>query len=256
MISRQTLFERMIALWKSGDLFPHGHSVYEDTWCGSMDRFVEIAWRLQNHHRVLDVGTGSGILAVFLQRLGHECHAVDFAEPSTLLVTNEIPYAHCNAEIDHLPFGDSVFDAVTCCQCLEHFTHSHLFAVSEMYRVLCPGGLVEIDVPNAVCFRNRSRILRGKQITWDYEKHYLHSRPVFYSGHSFFPDRHNREFTLAETRSLLAAAGFQNIVAWHIRSQRYRRGLSQLRNLGSALRDAVPSLRKTIIAFGEKQESR
>jgi len=31
--------------------------------------------------------------------------------------------------------------------------------------VLRPGGIAEVDVPNAASFRNRSRMLRGKHIT-------------------------------------------------------------------------------------------
>jgi len=251
-LTRHVIRERMISLWRSEYLFRFGQREYEETFRGSMDRFIEIAERLQECRRALDVGTGLGILPVFLKALGHEVEAVDFTAPSSLLREKAIPFVRCHAEVDRLPFDDGTFDAVTCCQCLEHFTHSPLFAVREFHRVLRPGGCVEVDVPNAVCFRNRWRMLRGKHITWDFEKHYLHTEPVLYQGRSFFPDRHNREFTLEEVKTLLRAAGFRGISAWHLRSRRYRTGWDRLRNIGTALRDSVPSLRKTIIAFGQK----
>ena len=160
-----------------------------------------------------------------------------------------------NVGVDPLPFEDASFDAAVCCQCLEHFTHSHLFAIKEIHRVLKVPGILEVDVPNAVCFRNRSRMLRGKHITWDYKDHYLFAEPISYRGMSFFPDRHNREFTLEEAKFLLKEGGFQNIDAWHLKSRRYRTGLSKALNLGSMLRDVVPSLRKSIIAFGYKRLS-
>jgi len=147
---------------------------------------------------------------------------------------------------------DGFFDAVVCAQTLEHFTYSHLAPVREMRRVLREGGILEVDVPNAVCWRNRSRILRGKQITWDYRKHYLLAEPVLYKGKHFFPDRHNRDFTLEELRMLLLEAGFQVFGAHYLKSPRYRQGLDSLRSLASAVRDCVPSFRKSIIAFGRK----
>ena len=115
-----------------------------------------------------------------------------------------------------------------------------------------PGGLVEVDVPNAVSFRNRSRILRGKNITFDYEDHYLYAQPVLYRGFTFYPARHNREFTLKELVILLKAAKFDRIDAYFLKSRRHREGWERIRSLGSALRDLVPSLRKSIIAFAEK----
>ena len=90
-----------------------------------------------------------------------------------------------------------------------------------MRRVLGAGGIVEIDVPNAASFRNRSRMLRGKHITYDYREHYL-PEPVLYNGHSFFPLRHNREFTRDELALLLEEAGFGEIEASFLKSRRHR----------------------------------
>jgi hypothetical protein len=51
---------------------------------------------------------------------------------------------------------------------------------------------------------------------------------------------------------LLEEAGFRKIEVTFLKSRRYREGLERLRSLGSALRDVVPSLRKSLIAFAEK----
>ena len=142
--------------------------------------------------------------------------------------------------------------AVTCCQVLEHFTHSHLPLMREIRRVLRPGGIEEVDVPNAVSFRNRSRMLRGKHITNEYETHFLRAEPILYKGMSFYPVRHNREFTAAELRLLFEAAGFRNIRVSYLKGRRYREGARRFLSAGTMLRDAVPSLRKFLIAFAEK----
>ena len=122
-----------------------------------------------------------------------------------------IAFLQCNVEVDPIPYQDKSFDAVVCCQVLEHFSHSHLPTMKEIRRVLRTGGIVEVDVPNAASFRNRSRMLRGKHIPYDYEEHYLYATPIFYRGMSFCPRLHNREFTKTELETLLPAAGFQQI---------------------------------------------
>jgi SAM-dependent methyltransferase len=255
-LSRAQIYERALELRRSGKLFDPADAEVDDVFLGSVDRFCEIADRLRACQRVLDVGAGHGMLLALLHELGHECHAVDFGGQSerypAVYRGRAISFHPCNVEVDPLPFRDDSLDAVACCQVLEHFTHSHLHAVSEMHRVLRPDGVIEIDVPNVGSFRNRSRMLRGKNITYDYREHYLHATPVFYKGHSFYPLRHNREFTRAELRTLLEARGFREIEVRYLKSRRHREGLERLRSLGSAIRDAIPPLRKSLIAFARK----
>jgi ubiquinone/menaquinone biosynthesis C-methylase UbiE len=255
-LSKQQIQRRAMALREAGRIYDLGDPEEEKNFNGSIDRFCDIIFKLQNAKRVLDIGTGSGLLVALLNEFGHECHAVDFVEvnPVTIQAFKErdIQFKQCNAEVDNLPFSDNWFDAVTCCQVLEHFTHSHLHLLEEVYRVLKPGGLVEVDVPNAVCFRNRSRIIRGKNITWDYKDHYIYAKPIQYKGYSFFPDRHNREFTKNELNILLKEAGFKNIRSKHIKSVRVFTGWRKMLLIGAHFRDIVPSFRKSIMAFAEK----
>jgi len=254
-LSKKQIYERALVLRDQGKLFDSGNASHADTFKGSIDRFCEIAFRLRHSKKVLDVGAGSGILLALLAELGHECYGADVytpAETAQMYKTKGIHSLTCNIEADSLPFSDGFFDAVVCCQALEHFTHSHLGPMKEMGRVLCRGGIIEVDVPNVVCFHNRSRIIRGKHITWDYKQHYLYAKPVIYKGLSYYPDRHNREFTRDELKLLFDESGFKNVDVYFLKSRRHRTGFEKVRSVGSALRDLVPSLRKTLIAFAEK----
>ena len=254
-LSKKQIYSKALALREQGRLFNPKNAGHADTFKGSVDRFCEIAYRLRHSKKVLDVGAGSGILLFLLAELGHECYGADVyttAETAEVYTAKGIRSITCNIEADSLPFPDCFFDAVVCCQALEHFTHSHLGPVKEMGRVLRAGGIIEADVPNAVCFHNRSRIIRGKHITWDYKQHYLYAKPVIYKGLSFYPDRHNREFTRDELHLLFDECGFKNVDVYFLKSRRHRVGLEKVKSLGSALRDLVPSLRKTLIAFAEK----
>lgn len=257
MMSKQAVYRKALELRRQGRLYDRQNPEMEDLFRGSIDRFCEIAARLHSAKRVLDVGSGQGMLLSLLSELGHECYALDIYDAPAhypyIYQEKSIHFTQSNVEVDPLPFDSEFFDAVVCCQVLEHFTHSHLFAMKEINRVLVRQGLVEVDVPNAVCFRNRSRMIRGKHITYDYEEHYLYSNPILYKNKSFYPLRHNREFTYREVSILLAAAGFEKIQVTFLKSRRHREGLEQIRSLGSALRDLIPSLRKSIIAFAVKK---
>lgn len=254
--SKRDMLRLAVRLRDEGRLFRRGNAELEDVFKGSVDRFCDIAVALRNAHRVLDVGAGHGLLLSLLSELGHECHALDVqdqptAHPDTY-GAKRIAFRLCNVEVDAIPYPDESFDAVVCCQVLEHFSHSHLPTMKEIRRVLQPGGIVEVDVPNAASFRNRSRMLRGKHITFDYEEHYLYATPILYKGMSFFPRRHNREFTRSELVILLQAAGFLNIDVRFLKSRRYREGWALLKSVGTAIKDLVPSLRKSLIAFAVK----
>jgi ubiquinone/menaquinone biosynthesis C-methylase UbiE len=255
-LSRRELYHLGLAMRHDGRLHDFSDPALDEVFTGSIARFVEIAFRLRACPRVLDIGSGHGMLVSFLSELGHECHAVDFVDQTVRYPAaykkKQIRFQVSNAEVDPLPFPDESFDAVTCCQVLEHFTHSHLPLAVEMRRVLRPGGTIEIDVPNAASYRNRSRMLRGKHITNEYRSHFLYAEPVLYKGMSFFPVRHNREFTADELRILLTEAGFRDVEVAFLKARRHREGLKRALSIGSMLRDAVPSLRKFLIAFAKK----
>jgi SAM-dependent methyltransferase len=255
MISKRDLLTRAVRLRDEGKLFRRGNSELEDVFKGSIDRFCEIAVRLSEAKRVLDVGAGHGLLLSFLAELGHECHALDVVDqPSAHPDTygKGIAFQICNVEADAIPYPDASFDAVVCCQVLEHFSHSHLPALKEMGRVLRPGGILEIDVPNVACFRNRSRLLRGKHITYDYADHYLHAMPMLYKGMSYYPLRHNREFAKSELELLLHLGGFRRYDVSFLKSRRHREGIERVKSIGTAIKDLVPSFRKSLIAFAVK----
>ncbi len=254
--AKRVIYNKIMELGKSGKLDNLSNEEHRKTFYGSIDRFSIIAHELRDREKILDIGPGDGLLLSILHELGHVSYAADWTEihinnNPEIYLKKRIIFKKCHVEIEPLPFEDEFFDAVTCCQVLEHFTHSHLHAVKEMHRVLKPGGIVEIDVPNAVDLRNRLRIIKGKHITWDYEREYLYKEPVLYKNRSFF-DRHNREFTKNELEILLNAGGFKKLRVYFLKSSRYRSGFGKLKSIGSALRDIIPSFRKSIIGFGIK----
>lgn len=255
-LTRKQLIQRACSLQAVGKLYDLQKEEAENEFSAGIDGFSFIAHKVRHARKILDIGPGSGILISLLSELGHECYAVDIYDSSVkypeIYKNKKIPFHICNTEIDDLPFSDNFFDAVICSEVLEHFAHSHLKAVNEMSRVLTEDGTVVVEVPNAVSFHKRSRMLRGKHITWDYKKHYLYAEPLLYKGFSFYPDRHNREFTNDELKLLLQECKFRNVEVHFDKSSRYRPGLQRIKSIGSAVRDIIPSLRKTLIGIGTK----
>lgn len=254
-MKKRDLLRRAVQLRYEGRLFCRGNSELEDLFKGSIDRFCEIALRLNDAKRVLDVGAGQGLLLSFLMELGHECHALDVRNHAVEypeIYGKGIVFQVCNVEADAIPYPDESFDAVVCCQVLEHFSHSPLPSIREMKRVLRPGGVLEIDVPNVASFRNRLRLVRGKHITYDYAAHYLHATPILYKGMSYYPLRHNREFTKEDLELVLHSSGFAQYEVSFLKSRRYREGVQRIRSAGTAIKDLIPSFRKSLIAFAYK----
>ena len=254
MFSKAQIISKILNLRSAGLLYDLPAETEDNDLYSSLDRFSDIALRLRNCRRVLDVGAGTGILVGILAALGHEVFAVDFFDKSgaSVFKNAKAKFAVCNIEADPLPFSDGYFDAVCCCQALEHFTHAHLPSILEMKRVLRVGGTLEIDVPNAACLRNRLRMLRGKHITWDYKEHYLLVKPSLYKGREYYPNRHNREFVNSELRILFEVAGFVDISVEFLRDERIRFGIGKLKSVGSWIRNLIPSTRKSLIGFGVK----
>jgi SAM-dependent methyltransferase len=158
----------------------------------------------------------------------------------------------CHIEADPIPFPDEHFIGVYMGQLLEHFTYSPRKPFQEMRRVLKSGGLLVVDVPNVGEWHNFYRLMRGKNILWDYRKHYIDYEPYVYKGRPYF-DRHNREFTPDELKALAETCGLETLKVRYVRSRRIRKkGFRSLEAPFTALRDLIPLFRKAIMLTARK----
>lgn len=96
--------------------------------------------------RVLDVGCGGGLLLRHFQSLGLEATGADISAAAVESLRRHGLDAHV-ASADNLPFPDASFDLVTACDVVEHLYDQERH-VSEVRRVLKPGGVYFVQTPN------------------------------------------------------------------------------------------------------------
>ena len=115
---------------------------------------------LANGDKVLDLGCGFGRHAFEAARRGAHVVALDAGRDEVEgvaatfaamleageLRTSDLHTACVQGDALHLPFPDATFDRVICSEVLEHIP-GDLEAMSELARVLRPGGTMAITVP-------------------------------------------------------------------------------------------------------------
>jgi glycosyltransferase involved in cell wall biosynthesis/SAM-dependent methyltransferase len=112
---------------------------------------------------------------------------------------------HCdvdlfNAESDRFPYPDGHFTTVLCCELLEHLPTDPMFMMSEINRILKPGGYLLLTTPNIASLRSIAAVLQG-------------FHPQLFSTY-IRPNeegdaRHHREYTCLEIKQLLENSGFE-----------------------------------------------
>lgn len=153
-----------------------------------VERFMSNA---QNAPRLLDVGSGQGI---FLETLP-AYFKVDVADYADFLSANAKKRAVSFTALDlngAWPFEDASYDAVTAWNVLEHLENPFHFA-REAARVLRPGGLLFVSIPNILNWRNRFFFLRtGDMVRYHRKNSHLtpFTRTTLHRIFSSFTIRH------------------------------------------------------------------
>lgn len=106
---------------------------------------------------VLDAGMGPGRLLAELARLEWTVSGLDISERMVALAVARLPQARerlLKGSITELPFEDASFDAVTATGVIEYLKDPAA-GVGELLRVLRPGGLVVVSMPNLSSIKAR-----------------------------------------------------------------------------------------------------
>ena len=145
--------------------------------------FKKISKRI-SHGRVLEVGCASGYLLSRINLEPESLYGVDITPGGVKIANSWVKGGNfCLADARNIPYKSNTFDYLICTEVLEHIEGDE--AMKECYRVLKPGGMAFITVPN------------GKGV----------------AGQGYFL-AHIRAFTLESITKLLKERGFE-IVSRH-----------------------------------------
>lgn len=115
-------------------------------------KFILENLNLKGKEKILDVGCGRGFYLKILSdfKLGLDLYGVDLNSKYLQIAEKFIKDESVNltkSDICNLPFKDDYFDRIIASEILEHIPDDQR-AISELLRVLRPGGIVLITVPN------------------------------------------------------------------------------------------------------------
>src|SRR5256885_3188649 len=96
---------------------------------------------------LLDVGCGSGTLLGLLKQRGFRTMGVDFSAEAAQVAESENGVRVVVGSLARAQFPDRSFDMVTLFHVMEHVSNPRE-VLSEVSRILKPGGIVIIQVPN------------------------------------------------------------------------------------------------------------
>ncbi len=159
-----------------------------------MGAYMQITAALKFH---LGYGTVRGC---YYGKLGHIDHKSIVAESGETFTCD---VDHFDAENDIFPYADASFDTVLCCELIEHLVADPMHMMSEINRILKPGGHLVLTTPNLGSLRAISAILQGYHPS--FFPAYIRPRKEGEEAEA----RHNREYVPLEVQNLLTDSGFE-----------------------------------------------
>jgi SAM-dependent methyltransferase len=133
-------------------------------------RMVESVGHIRNA-RVLDIGCGRGLLLAAFRRRGWEPQGTELSETAARYARQVAGVPVEIGRVEEIRFPANQFDAVTMWHVLEHVPDPRV-VLAEVSRILRPGGVLLVGVPNFSGFE--ARFFRDKWFHLDVPRHVTH----------------------------------------------------------------------------------
>ena len=207
--------------------------------------------------RVMEIGAFFGTVCIALASLGYEVTAADIPEyiemPEQVsrYARHQVKTKGVRLQDFRMPFEDESFDVVIMCEVLEHLNFNPLPLLKEINRILVPGGIFYLSLPNYANIRNRLKVLRGGAPGIDVDFFYEQLRP----GGQMIVYGHWREYTGPEVRAMLEPLGFRIERQYYFGLSELQQGGGIKKKLARAVYRRFPALKEnqTTIAVREKR---
>ena len=184
---------------------------YVDTHLTRLVKTLDITPPGGPQDRILEMGAYLQITPALRSKLGYGCVRGCYYGPAGKVdrrsaVSTEGETFDCeidlfNAEKDPFPYPDGHFSSVLCCELIEHLTEDPMHLMSEINRILKPGGHLVLTTPNIGSLRGIAASLEGYHPG-------IFTAYIRPRADGEVEARHNREYTPKEIERLLLNSGF------------------------------------------------
>lgn len=184
---------------------------YLDTHLTRLAKTLEITPPGTAQDRILEMGAYLQITPALRSKLGYGCVRGCYYGPAGTTdhrtatsaegQTFECEIDLFNAEKDPFPYPDGYFSTVLCCELIEHLTEDPMYLMSEVNRIVKPGGHLVLTTPNIASLRGIAALLEGYHPG-------IFTAYIRPRADGEVEARHNREYTPKEIERLLVNSGF------------------------------------------------
>jgi|TARA_B100001057_G_scaffold481685_1_gene555999 2-polyprenyl-3-methyl-5-hydroxy-6-metoxy-1,4-benzoquinol methylase len=158
---------------------------------------------IKSGDKILDIGTGSGIVPICFNKIGYDVTTIDYDESGGNSLKNidifKIKNQNVNLNHGRLPFENETFNIINLGDVIEHLPNSPKKILKECNRVLKKNGYFLVSTPNSTRLINRLKLLIGHSVWPDIKSFYDDE----YNG------THHHEYTYDELIFVLNDNGFK-----------------------------------------------